>query len=340
MIIFKIIKRHFHKNFIFMIIFILCQIISVISADFIVSYVSARNEYNNRFDETIRTVQINNLRESDNAFDSIKHVNEQYKDIIAKCYAWTTYNGYTVKINLTGYAEADTYISVGDYLSNQSEFECVINPMLGTEFYDVIVGDDLTINGNKYVVVGMFPYNYIEIPYGSSVAKLQIEKYEVVFDYNTDNQEINNCIALLRSYFADTSLSQIRSFGHISLDIREIVLVLLILVVINLNFCYLYLYVIDEDSEVLSVFKVLGASSTRVRRWFMIEVICLSLLGTIFATLLFQIFITKILSSVNSGLNFALSIDKIIIVALVQMISICTIFVPLLSKRYRDVKAV
>lgn len=314
--------------------------ISIISAEFVVSYVSAKNEYNNQFNEKIRTVEINSLHKNDNDVDSIKLVNEQYKDVVEKCYAWTTYNGYAIKVNLTGYVEADTYISVGNYLSNQSEFECVINPMLGTEFNDVIVGDSITIHGVQYTIVGMYPYDYIEIPYSTHIAELRIEKIEVVFDYNADNQRMKSCLELIQTNFTDTSLPEIQHFNHISLDIYEIALVLLILVVINLNFCSLYLYVIDEDSEILSVFKVLGASSSRVKRWFIIEVICLSLFGTGVATLLFQIFIAHILSNVNLGLDFVLSIDKIIIVALVQVISICIVFVPMLNKRYKDVKAV
>lgn len=340
MMFFKILKRHVRKNIIFIILFLLCQTVSVLSANFVVSYVSARNEYNNQFNEIIRTVEISSSHENDNAVDSIKLVNEQYKDVVEKCYAWTTYNGYAIKVNLTGYVEADTYISVGNYLSNQSEFECVINPMLGTEFNDVIVGDSITIHGVQYTIVGMYPYDYIEIPYSTHIAELRIEKIEVVFDYNADTQKVKSCLTLIQTNFTDTSLPEIQHFNHISLDIYEIALVLLILVVINLNFCSLYLYVIDEDSEILSVFKVLGAPLSRVKRWFIVEVICLSLFGMSVATLFFQMFVAHILSNVNLGLNFVLSMDKMVIVALVQIISICIVFVPMLNKRYKDVKAV
>lgn len=340
MLLLKIIRRHFRKNTVFMIIFILCQVLSVISADFVVSYVSARNEYNSQFNEKERTVEINNLSEKKDVVETINLVNEQYSDIIEKCSAWATYNGHILKINLTGYIEADSYISIGKYLSDSGELECLINPSMSVEFNNVVVGDYITIQDDKYKVVGMFPYNYIEISKGTFVNELQFDKYEIVFNYNADYHRMENCISALNSYFSNTIFHKSNYSSYFTIDLYEFVLVLLIFIIANLNICSLYLYIIDEDSEVLSVFKVLGMSSSRVIRWFVCEIMCLSLLGWGIAILIFQFIIANILANINPGLNFVLSIADAILVSLIQIIGIFVVFVPTLNKRYRKIKAV
>ncbi len=220
----------------------------------------------------------------------------------------------------------------GRWLRENDYKACVIGDRVANDFFDEVihVNDKLVINGDKFIVVGVFekgdmlyssdvdPHIFLTLRAAKEVLQTDEIKYIIVRVYDIDEAEgiadeikevINDNHGLDDFAMAMTMGSMLEQIGDIFNIIRGVLagIAAIALIVASIGIMNTMLMSVMERTHEIGVMKAIGAKSRDVLALFLLESSIVSLVGGV-AGCVVGVIVAKVLSflgSAASGLEIA-----------------------------------
>ncbi|NOR78634.1 MAG: FtsX-like permease family protein [Methanophagales archaeon] len=230
----------------------------------------------------------------------------------------------------------------GRWLRENDYKACVIGDRVANDFFDEVihVNDKLVINGDKFIVVGVFekgdmlysndvdPHIFLTLRAAKEVLQTDEIKYIIVRVYEIDEAEgiaeeieevINDNHGLDDFAMAMTMGSMIEMMGDIFNIIRGVLvgIAAIALIVASIGIMNTMLMSVMERTHEIGVMKAIGAKSSDVLSLFLLESSMVSLVGGV-AGCVVGVIVAKVLSflgSTASGLEIAAIVKPEVLLA-------------------------
>ena len=243
---------------------------------------------------------------------------------------------------LEGFYVEPVGLKEGRWLRENDYKACVIGDRVANDFFDEVihVNDKLVINGEKFIVVGVFekgdmlyasdvdPHIFLTLRAAKEVLQTDEIKYIIVRVYEIDEAEeiaeeieevINDNHGLDDFAMAMTMGSMIEMMGDIFNIIRGVLvgIAAIALIVASIGIMNTMLMSVMERTHEIGVMKAIGAKSSDVLSLFLLESSMVSLVGGV-AGCVVGVIVAKVLSflgSTASGLEIAAIVKPEVLLA-------------------------
>ncbi|HDS46275.1 MAG TPA: ABC transporter permease [Methanomicrobia archaeon] len=230
----------------------------------------------------------------------------------------------------------------GRWLRENDYKACVIGDRVANDFFDKPVGvnDKLIINGEKFVVVGVFnkastlyaadvdPHIFLNLRAAKAALRSDDVKYIMVRVYNIDDAEeiaqkvektINDNHGLEDFATAMTMGSALEQIGSVFSILRGVLvgIAAIALVVASIGIMNTMLMSVMERTHEIGVMKAIGAKSSDVLTLFLMESSIVSIVGGVVGCVL-GVLLARIISLVASsalGIEFAAGVKVAVLLA-------------------------
>ncbi|MGC9445173.1 MAG: ABC transporter permease [Candidatus Methanospirareceae archaeon] len=230
----------------------------------------------------------------------------------------------------------------GRWLRENDYKACVIGDRVANDFFDdpVSVNDKLIINGEKFIVIGVFekastlyaadvdPYIFLNLRAAKDVLQSDDVKYIMVRVYNIDDAEeiadeveetINDNHGLEDFATAITMGSALEQIGSVFSILRGVLvgIAAIALVVASIGIMNTMLMSVMERTHEIGVMKAIGAKSSDVLSLFLLESGIVSIMGGVIGCVL-GVLLARIISLVASsalGIEFAAGVRVMVLLA-------------------------
>jgi putative ABC transport system permease protein len=233
---------------------------------------------------------------------------------------------------LEGFYVEPVGLKEGRWLRENDYKGCVIGDRVANDFFDEVihVNDKLVINGDKFVVVGVFekgdmlyandvdPHIFLTLRAAKNVLQTDEIKYIIVRVYEIDEAEgiaeeieevINDNHGLDDFAMAMTMGSMLDQIGDIFNIIRGVLVVIasIALIVASIGIMNTMLMSVMERTHEIGVMKAIGAKSRDVLSLFLLESSIVSLVGGVAGCVLGWVvaIVISSVASMMSGLEIA-----------------------------------
>jgi putative ABC transport system permease protein len=228
----------------------------------------------------------------------------------------------------------------GRWLRENDYKACVIGSRVATDFFDeeIHVNDKLLINGEKFVVVGVFekastlyasdvdPHIFLTLRAAKDVMQTDEVKYIMVRVYDIDKAEaiaaeiektINDNHGLDEFATAMTMGSMLEQIGSVFSILRGVLvgIAAIALVVASIGIMNTMLMSVMERTHEIGVMKAIGAKSSDVLSLFLLESGMVSLVGGVVGCVI-GIILARIISLVAGsalGIEFVASVKAVVL---------------------------
>jgi putative ABC transport system permease protein len=230
----------------------------------------------------------------------------------------------------------------GRWLRENDYKACVIGDRVANDFFDdpVRVNDKLIINGEKFVVIGVFnkastlysadvdPHIFLTLRAAKDVLQTADVKYIMVRVYNIDEAEeiadevvetINDNHGLEDFATAITMGSALEQIGSVFGILRGVLvgIAAIALVVASIGIMNTMLMSVMERTHEIGVMKAIGAKSSDVLSLFLLESGILSIVGGVIGCVI-GVLLARVISLVASsalGIEFAAGVRVMVLLA-------------------------
>jgi putative ABC transport system permease protein len=230
----------------------------------------------------------------------------------------------------------------GRWLRENDYKACVIGDRVANDFFDdpVHVNDKLIINGEKFVVIGVFnkastlysadvdPHIFLTLRAAKDVLQTADVKYIMVRVYNIDEAEeiadevvetINDNHGLEDFATAITMGSALEQIGSVFGILRGVLvgIAAIALVVASIGIMNTMLMSVMERTHEIGVMKAIGAKSSDVLSLFLLESGILSIVGGVIGCVI-GVLLARVISLVASsalGIEFAAGVRVMVLLA-------------------------
>ncbi len=230
----------------------------------------------------------------------------------------------------------------GRWLRENDYKACVIGDSVANDFFDdpVHVNDKLLINGEKFIVIGVFekastlysadvdPHIFLNLRAAKDVLQSDDVKYIMVRVYNIDEAEeiaeevaetINDNHGLEDFATAITMGSALEQIGSVFSILRGVLvgIAAIALVVASIGIMNTMLMSVMERTHEIGVMKAIGAKSSDVLSLFLLESGMVSLVGGLVGCVL-GVLLARVISLVASsalGIEFAAGVKVAVLLA-------------------------
>lgn len=330
---FRLIKKHFSENKLVFVLFVLCQIVSLLVTLFVFNLMSIR-EINSANDSVYRTV---NIGVSDTDAQRVARVEQLLGDDIMKSIetveARAGHGGETVNVILHHDSRYSEVIDAGrdiiaDEVADRSAV-VVLDPLRTS----ASVGDTVEIMGREYTVVGLCSsLTYPKVTAYGDITN-EIGSISVVFKAGLKSKDADSIVSRLGEIFdgsvvlrADEAKVTAFEFG------TEDVLIILALIIVNINFLTMYYYIFDRDVATYTIFKLCGCSPRRSAAIIYGEVGIISAASFILSVLLFAALGTPIFHFMNPLISYTFSIKATLRALIAYAVAMSVILIPMLGR--------
>ncbi|MBN1762246.1 MAG: ABC transporter permease [Methanomicrobia archaeon] len=228
----------------------------------------------------------------------------------------------------------------GRWLRENDYKACVIGDRVANEFFDetVHVNDKLVINGEKFIVIGVFekastlyaadvdPHIFLSLRAAKDIMQTDEVKYIMVRVYNIDEAEaiadeieetINDNHGLDDFATAMTMGSALEQIGSVFSILRGVLvgIAAIALVVASIGIMNTMLMSVMERTHEIGVMKAIGAKSSDVLSLFLLESGMVSLVGGVVGCII-GVFLARIISLIAGsalGIEFVASVKAAVL---------------------------
>ena len=331
----RLLKRHLKRNRSIMIIFILCQICSVIAYCFAFLYINSIQTAN-QGDITV-SIAVDGSENTDEFVKKTEQLRTDFSESIKHISFASNHHENSLKINYYYQNVNDLYLKAGFYFQSNDTPQCIVSAYGQDTDKPLRVGDHVEIFGVSHEVVALSSREEWEINAAAIEFVPTLTDLTVVIDRSISRKTENTILSKIENMFPNADI-QIKSDNLSFWDCvsgLEMLMLVLILLIVNINFIGLFLYIMKEDKRMISTLRLLGCTVTRAVWISFQEIFCLCTLSFASGILLFQTVIGRLISMLNSEFIPYLPLYSVAIIYLLYAVSITLIFLPLIQYQYR-----
>lgn len=197
--------------------------------------------------------------------------------------------------------------------------------------------ESIDFNGNKIKVVGSMIPNGITNGYIplNTVRKNNIipNKYIVMYDSELTISEIKKYIADLENIFPEAKVETMMDYysenGKLLLDFENVYLIIMAIVSV-LSCAYLYSYIIQIRIRQIYIFKLCGATISKLVRLFLLEIIFIIIFQYIISLIIFRVCLIPALNKFDIAFIYGYSFRHILIAFAIIALAALLVFIPML----------
>ena len=327
--IFRLIKKHFLENKVVFIVFVLCQIVSLLIALFIFNLSELKDRYAEYSTSIYRTISVTcdeNETEKGISFNLLSK--SGFVDSIETIDSKLLVDNNLLHVVLYSTQDCREVIDAGRGISTEDiedgKYVAVVNPKIKFNDEALSVGDSFELLGDNYNVVGFSSsISGIMIPANESVIS-KIGRVNIVYKSNLSDKEAADLMDEIKREFASATVT------------TEDIMIALTLVLVNINFVSLYLYMLDRDKYTLAIFKMSGCSIKKANRILIGEVGVVCGLAFILALSAFNLFGRNIYNFMNPMLLYTFSAKATSRTLIAYLFSIALVFLPTIVRHNKN----
>ena len=337
----QLLKRHFLKNKGIFSLFILCQLVSLLAALFVVNLIFIRKDLSYTGQEFYRMISIASPGNDDvyaesieqllrsNALGSLERVESSLTDAEANI---------TVEVVLYS-ASSARVMEAGRDFTEQETLErtpvAIVNPRFSFAGEPVKVGDLIEFREVQYEVIGLCSGMdcMLQIPYNPSMAG-ECNALRLLHKTGISQQQKNDLLHQLRSIFPGTEPRFMAEIPEPTWEFTgDDLLIVLVLVIVNINFFALYYFILNRGKAAFAIFQICGCSRARARRLLLEELGIICSATFVFSAVLFHFLIAPpVFHLVHPLIQYTFSPAALIRTALLYLVGVFAVFLPIVYK--------
>lgn len=331
--VFHLIKKHFYENKTVFILFIICQIVSLLIALFIFNLLDLKDKYSEYNRPIYRTLYVTNVNESDDINLYNNMLDAPFMNDIETVESKLLSDN--IIINIILYCDADSKeiidagigITADDVKENKNV--AIVNPKIKVNDKQCSVGDAIQLFGQNYEVIGLSSsITGITVPGNESIFS-DIDYFNIVYKGELRDSEVSDLMSTIKEIFPSADISKVAEKPEKNFEITlEDIIIVLTIILVNINFLSLYLYILDRSKLSFSVFKICGCSPKKLTVILISEITVICLGALIMAVLIFWALGSSIFSFMNPLLVYTFSIKATLRTALAYTLGVLVVFLP------------
>ena len=337
MSVFRLLKRHFHNNRLLTLIFIICQICSVLAFCFLFLYTSSVQNHNSGNYTAVVNLGSNVTRQE--ILNKFSELSAEHSDKIERIYCLSSIkNEDPVKVNIFYKNIDEKFLMAGRFFDSKESNRAVPYCIANASHASLKVGDSVEIYGVEHQVIGISMYEYWELDKQSFQYITEPQNIEIIFSKDVNKKDIELCAAKIYQSFTNSQISiyQERLSFFECLSISEYVLFFMIIFIININFAGIFMYIIKEDNDIVKTFMILGCPLKTVLRKTIAEIVILCILSFTVGIAVFQSSIAPLISIANANFVSHLPWIDLWIIAIFYLTCVLILFTPLVYQYYKS----
>lgn len=333
--VFNLIKRHFAKNKLAMVLLFLCQVASLLVVIFIFSLNIAKENYNKVFDEDSHAITIS-CKMLDTQILANMFADGIYENI---CLFVADENGTTVRQNFCLREIPPLYLSIGRYFTEEeiSNREAVAVIQEGAFINGKLLerGDTVTLWERDYEIIGCMGVlqSQVEIPfvggfYEEAIVTFFLPESIPLSDFPDYAGQLTMRLSAGEAIYPTEQVID-------STDIYSSIMSLPIFIIANINFAALYLFILMRERQTVSIFRMCGCSERRCNLLLFTEFLLLSLPPFAVASVIFHYGLNWVLPYMNKNVLYAMGLFDYGLVLLMYLIGLLLVFIPVIRRYNR-----
>lgn len=340
--IFRLIKKHFLENKVVFIVFVLCQIVSLLIALFIFNLSELKDRYAEYSTSIYRTISVTcDENETEKGINFNLLSKSGFVDSIETIDSKLLVDNNLLHVVLYSTQDCREVIDAGRGISTEDiedgKYVAVVNPKIKLNDEALSVGDSFELLGDIYNVVGFSSsISGIMIPANESVIS-KIGRVNIVYKSNLSDKEAADLMDEIKREFDSATVTKVAEAPVETFKITtEDIMIALTLVLVNINFVSLYLYMLDRDKYTLAIFKMSGCSIKKANRILIGEVGVVCGLAFILALSAFNLFGRNIYNFMNPMLLYTFSAKATSRTLIAYLFSIALVFLPTIVRHNKN----
>ena len=333
----KLLKKHFLENKLVFIIFVVCQIISLLVTLFIVNLSEIRKEYIEYSNSVYRTVSVVLNSENDGSME--EKINSLFgNDLMSEIetiQAKIFYENMLADVFLYSDEDLKQVVEAGKNLTekqiNGRDNVAIVNPRRLSSGENIRCGDTISFLNNEYTVVGLSSnINDLQIPTNSEINN-RIKSLSIIHKNMMSEKETNQLVEEIERLFPGCSVQLLKKAPNETFEITsDDIMIFMGLVIANINFFALYYYILDNDKRRYAIFKLSGCSNIKGGLMLFAELGAVCIVSFVISLILFSTFATNIFSYIQSMIMYRFSVLATLKSFVIYMLSLVVIFVPII----------
>ena len=315
--------------------FILCQVVSLLVAIFLLNFIRTNEEYNNyRFTEqrSISVMFEDNMDELDKLYSLLSR--SSFVKNIEYVEAYISYENKPIKVlmfigdKLPEAMRAGKNITQTDIDTHRKAI--VLNPRYPlSENTDNKVGDTVRLFEGEYEIIGFSTsIDCAQIPYSEDL-KSELKGVNFVYKGGTSDKDAENILSEINREFDFSTVEGPEKKTKEAFRLRvEDIIVVLSLIIVNVNFSALYFFILDNDKRTFAIMRMCGCTKRRELLIILGEAFLICIFSFALSVLLFAIIGQSIFAFIYPSLRYTFSTETTANVLILYVVSIIVIFLP------------
>ncbi len=311
------------SNRIIFIVFVVCQIITCFTAQYVCTVFYSK-QHANIDDNTIyktfyidfhEPIHISEIIEKLSRNEDIKKISLYNDDFMITA----DYNKYENK-----------YVIYGRYFEKDEFFTSESKVVLNTADEGYKIGNTFFIDGHEYEIIGINWSNqvYNEVTYQNFIENYSTTQISVEFLEIPTLKQIKETSNHISSIMPNSVVYEPENVNFVDYftGSSEYIISICIVVLSILNISYLYTYVLSKRKRLFCIYRLCGASSKKVEFLLLLEIVVISLFIYIISSIALHLFVAPNFAELNGNLVYAYSFAEYFITCIFYQIIILVVF--------------
>lgn len=277
------------------------------------------------------------ISDGENLDVQMKKLYDEYADVFSEYYALME-NG-TDRIYCEYTYPSEDLLQNGQNIS-ESDFNAGKKVMLFADYSGSegktkhIIGEQYSINGEKYEIIGTTYRDVLMIPYSSLENKENLKEVYVVLNKDFDNVHRDIFLRRIEEIFNidDVHMPDAYSMAIYDSSINYVASFGIVIIIAIINIVYLYSYIMRKRRKETAVFRLCGCSLGKTASMCLTEILLFSVVSYILAVTIHLTAVMPLMLSITRTLEYYISPLIFVIVYVVYLLIEIISFLPIIKR--------